>query len=380
MRVSKKKLESIKKKYNVNTLWSWSKYNSYKIDQFGWYLKYIKHLKETKTSIYSVSGGNCHDIIERYYQKEITYNQMIEEYEAALVEMNMDELKYNRKDEKANDKIANTYENSIRHFFKNHVPIEGKVITEQFVTINVDGNIFQGYIDFINKEDDVFIITDWKTSTIYTGKKIDKERGQLVLYAESLVQKGIPLEKIKIRWNFLKYCKVTSELVSIDKETKKNKTRETNALRIEWVNKIQNNLKVWLKKEGYSEEEIENMVLEAVSNNNLDNIPEVVRNRYKVEDCYVYIPLNQEIIDDLKKDIVETIKEIEDNQNIYNVTKDEKIWWTHIDASNEFYFATLCGYSRRVHKPYDEYLKDKEMFLNKKSEEEEEDLDWLNDL
>lgn len=380
MRVSKKKLESIKKKYNINTLWSWSKYNSYKIDQFGWYLKYIKHLKETKTSIYSVSGGNCHDIIERYYQKEITYNQMIEEYEAALVEMNMDELKYNRKDEKANDKIANTYENSIRHFFKNHVPIEGKVITEQFVTINVDGNIFQGYIDFINKEDDVFIITDWKTSTIYTGKKIDKERGQLVLYAESLVQKGIPLEKIKIRWNFLKYCKVTSELVSIDKETKKNKTRETNALRIEWVNKIQNNLKVWLKKEGYSEEEIENMVLEAVSNNNLDNIPEVVRNRYKVEDCYVYIPLNQEIIDDLKKDIVETIKEIEDNQNIYNVTKDEKIWWTHIDASNEFYFATLCGYSRRVHKPYDKYLKDKEMFLNKKSEEEAEDIDWLNDL
>lgn len=379
MRVSKKKLESIKKKYNVNTLWSWSKYNSYKIDQFGWYLKYIKHLKETKTSIYSVSGGNCHDIIERYYQKEITYNQMIEEYEAALVEMNMDELKYNRKDEKANDKIANTYENSIRHFFKNHVPIEGKVITEQFVTINVDGNIFQGYIDFINKEDDVFIITDWKTSTIYTGKKIDKEREQLVLYAESLVQKGIPLEKIKIRWNFLKYCKVTSELVSIDKETKKNKTRETNVLRIEWVNKIQNNLKVWLKKEGYSEEEIENMVLEAVSNNNLDNIPEVVRNRYKVEDCYVYIPLNQEIIDDLKKDIVETIKEIEDNQNIYNVTKDEKIWWTHIDASNEFYFSCLCGYSRKVHKPYDEYLKDKEMFLDK-PKDEDDDLSWLKDL
>ncbi|WP_075810290.1 PD-(D/E)XK nuclease family protein (plasmid) [Clostridium perfringens] len=380
MRVSKKKLESIKKKYNVNTLWSWSKYNSYKIDQFGWYLKYIKHLKETKTSIYSVSGGACHDIIERYYQKEITYDQMIEEYEAALVEMNMDELKYNRKDEKANDKIANTYENSIRHFFKNHVPIEGKVITEQFVTINVDGNIFQGYIDFINKEDDVFIITDWKTSTIYTGKKIDKERGQLVLYAESLIQKGIPLEKIKLRWNFLKYCKVTSELVSIDKETKKNKTRETNALRIEWVNKIQNNLKVWLRKEGYNEEDIEDMVLEAVSNNNLDNIPEVVRNRYKVEDSYVYIPLNQEVIDDLKKNIVETIKEIEDNQNIYNITNDEKIWWTHIDASNEFYFATLCGYSRKVHKPYDEYLKDKEMFLNKKSEEEEEDLDWLNDL
>ncbi|MDU4051221.1 MAG: PD-(D/E)XK nuclease family protein [Clostridium perfringens] len=380
MRVSKKKLESIKKEYNVNTLWSWSKYNSYKIDQFGWYLKYIKHLKETKTSIYSVSGGACHDIIERYYQKEITYDQMIEEYEAALVEMNMDELKYNRKDEKANDKIANTYENSIRHFFKNHVPIEGKVITEQFVTINVDGNIFQGYIDFINKEDDVFIITDWKTSTIYTGKKIDKERGQLVLYAESLIQKGIPLEKIKLRWNFLKYCKVTSELVSIDKETKKNKTRETNALRIEWVNKIQNNLKVWLRKEGYNEEDIEDMVLEAVSNNNLDNIPEVVRNRYKVEDSYVYIPLNQEVIDDLKKNIVETIKEIEDNQNIYNITNDEKIWWTHIDASNEFYFATLCGYSRKVHKPYDEYLKDKEMFLNKKSEEEEEDLDWLNDL
>lgn len=378
MRVSKKKLEAIKKKYNVDELWSWSKYNSYKIDPFGWYLKYLKKIKETKSSIYSVSGGNCHEILERFYSKEIPYEKMIEEYESKLFDMNMEELKYNRKNEEANNKIANTYENCVKHFFQNHIPIQGKVIIEQFVTINVNGNIFQGYIDFLNKEDDCYVITDWKTSTIYTGKKIEKERGQLVLYAESLIQKGIPIEKIKIRWNFLKYCKVTSQLAAIDKETKKNKIRETNALRIEWVNKIQSNLKMWLKKEGYNEEEIEDLVLEAIANNNLDNIPENIRERYKVEDCYVYIPLDQEIIDNLKQDIVEIIEEIARNKKIYETAEDERVWWTHIDKTNEFYFATLCGYSSKVHKPYKEYLDSKEMFVNKV--EEEFDDSWLNDL
>lgn len=380
MRVSREKLEAIKKKYNVDELFSWSKYNTYKIDPYSYYLKYIKKIKENRENPYSFMGGKAHSIIEDFYEKKIKYSDMIEKFEDAVLDKNIKKLKYNRKDEKANEKIGSTYENTIRHFYKNHIPIEGKVIIEQFVTINVNGNIFQGYIDFIHKEGKDFIITDWKTSTIYTGKKIEKERGQLVLYAESLIQKGISIDSIKIRWNFLKYCTVTSQLAAKDKTTKEFKAKQTNALRNEWVNKIQSNLKMWLKKDGFEEFEINDMVFEAVSNNNLDNIPEHIKYKYKIEDCYIYIPLDQEIIDNLKLDITETLNEIEANKKSFDVLNDERLWWTSIDKSNEFFFGTLCGYSRKLHKPYDEYLKDQDLFKSNKKDEKEDDFNWIDEL
>ena len=123
MRVNKEYLNKLKKKYNVDELWSWSKYHSYKIDKYGWMLKYIRHEKETKTSIYSVEGGIVHDIIEKFYNKEIQYKDMINLYNEKLEEMNLLGLKYNRKDEKANKKTADKYEGSIKLFFNNHIPI-----------------------------------------------------------------------------------------------------------------------------------------------------------------------------------------------------------------------------------------------------------------
>jgi hypothetical protein len=386
-RKSKEYLDKLKEKYSVDVLWSWSKYNSYKTDKYGWMLKYIRHEKETKTSIYGTSGGNVHDIVEKFYKKEITYEQMIEEYETKLFEMNMAELKYNRKDEKANEKIADKYEGCIRLFFQNHVPIEGKVITEQFVTIKVGNNIFQGYVDFINKDNEGnYIITDWKTSTLYVGKKVEKECGQLVLYAESLIQKGVPIDKIKIRWDFLKYCNIEYQLKGIDKETNLHKTKETKELRDRWVSKIANNLKMWLKEFEYDELEIEDIVQTSISNNNLDNVPSEIQNKYKLSDCYVYIPLTQEIINELKQNIIKTIDEIKQKEKDYlvymeqgEIDKAEELFWTEIDKTNEFYFANLCGYSSKQHKPYKEYLDTLNLFVKQDNNEELSD-DWLSDL
>lgn len=389
MRTSKEQLNKIKKKYNVDTLWSWSRYNSYKTDPYGYMLNYIKHEKGTKESIYGVSGGVVHDIIERFYKKEITYEQMIEEYESKLFEMNIAGLKYNRKDEKANESIADKYEGCIRLFFQNHIPIESKVITEQFVTIKVGENVFQGYIDFVNKDEEGnYIITDWKTSTLYVGEKAIKESGQLVLYAESLIQRKIPLDKIKVRWNFLKYCTITSQLKGIDKETKLHKTRESKELRDRWVGKIANNLKMWLKESGYDELEIEDMVQVSINNNNLDNIPEDIRNRYKVEDCYVYIQLTQELIDELKRNITKTINEIKQKEKDYDeyieqgdIDSAEHLFWTEVTEKNAFFFNNLCNYSSKQHKPYKEYLDNLNMWV-KQDENKDDGLDddWLKDL
>ena len=84
-RITKEQLEKIKKKYNVDKLWSWSKYNSIKTDLYSYYLKYIKMIKEDRAdSIYGVSGDKCHEIIESFYNNKIKFEDMINEYESAL--------------------------------------------------------------------------------------------------------------------------------------------------------------------------------------------------------------------------------------------------------------------------------------------------------
>ena len=99
MRVSKDRLNQIKKKYNVDTLWSWSRINSFHSDPYSYYLNYVLHKPQTiKDSIYGFEGGECHDIIERFYNNEIKYEDMIGEYEKVLLDIESKKLKYNKTD------------------------------------------------------------------------------------------------------------------------------------------------------------------------------------------------------------------------------------------------------------------------------------------
>jgi len=378
-RKTSEEIEMIKKKNNVSDIYSWSKYNTYRNSKYEYFLKYIlKEKQDREDGIYGISGNAAHNIMEEFYKSEIEYKKMIELYEEALFNFNLAELKYDRSDEEKNKKIAKKYEACLRHFFQSHQIIEGKNIIEQFITIWVDNFLFQGYIDFLNKKDDCYIITDWKTSTIYSGQKINKEKGQLVLYAEALRQKRVPLEKIKIRWNFLKYVAVQKQLVS-------GKIAISNIERNQIGEKLKASAKTWLKKSSLQldELEIEDYLSQMVITNDIKCLPNDVKNKFKINDCYVYIPYNLEEINLLKEKIKKTIVEIKTKECEYNKTKDEKIWWEDVTERQSYYFANLCGYSRKLHKPYNEYLEHREMFLNnnkKEKNEKEEDLSWLNDL
>ena len=124
-RKTSEELTDISKKLGVDTLWSWSRYHCYKQDRWEYFLKYILHTPEDRNnSIYCVSGGNVHDIIEDLYTDKIKYKDMLDVYEDSLFAMNCAELKYNRSDSEKNDAIADKYENCIRHFFKNHQMIK----------------------------------------------------------------------------------------------------------------------------------------------------------------------------------------------------------------------------------------------------------------
>ena len=397
-------LNKLKDKLNTDTLWSWSRYNSYHNDQYGYLLKYIKKVPETqKDSIWGISGGIVHDIIERMYLGEISYKDMITEYEEKLFEMNSMELKYNKIDKEMNDKISDNYEDSIRHFLLNYKPIEGKVILEQFVVIKVGNHYFQGYIDFLHKDlEGNYIVEDFKTSTMYTGAKKQNEAKQLLLYSQSLIQKGIPINKVKLRWNFLKYCTVTSCLFSKDKEGN-YKTKDKNCVRSKWIKESSKNIEKWLKKEEYDELEITDMIQTCIENNSLETLPKSIQDKFSISDCYVYIDLNEDIINELNNEIVETLDKIIENTKTTNIllsqiegldkendknkineinNKIDELWWTDIDKSKEYYFYNLCSYNRKQHKPWNEYLNDINEFVKENNKDNEEDgsLDWLNDL
>lgn len=372
-----KELKRIKEKYNVSELWSWSRYNTAKTDIYEFFLKYIKNVKEDRNdSIYGVSGNVIHEIIEKFYKNELDHDQMAKEYQDKLFEFNLAGLKYDRCDEEKNEKIAKKYEECISHFFENYIRIENKLFLEKFIIIQVGKFIFQGYLDAVHKEKknniDKYIITDWKSSSLYRGKKVDKEKGQLVLYAEGLRQQGIPLKDIIIRWCFLKY-------VEVEYEQANGEIKSRIIERNEIGKKLKSNVQMWLKKSEYSELEVEQYLEEMIENNTIELLPQEIQNKFNIKDCYVEIPITETEIEELKKDIINTIVDIKKRELEYEKTKDDKVFWKEVDKEHSYFMANLSGYSRKIHKPYDAYLKELEMF-EKENELDEEDLSWLNEL
>lgn len=381
-RVSKERLNKIKNELGVNTLYSWSRYNTYKTSKYLYFLKYVKRAKATRESIYGISGGLLHQTIESLYRNEIQYDDMLGLYEDGLSEFNKQGLKYDRSDESKNELIANKYESCIRHFFTNHKVIDKKIELERFITIQLGDSNYHcmGYVDAIYKDDDEnYCVTDWKSSTKYSGKKIDKEKGQLLLYGLGIHQMGVPLDRIKIQWNFLKYTDITFM-------QKNGKEKTMTAERHDWVRKIKSRLKTNLRELDWDTLDIELKLAECIEANSIDELPQEVKDLYTFDDCYVEAPFNKEEVDNLVDSMVSTFKEIEEKSEQYSKTKDDKLFFDtpeHVEEQS-YFFANLMEYSPYQHKPYKMYLDDKQMF--KKDDEKVDygkqiddtsDDDWL---
>jgi hypothetical protein len=379
-RKTSEELEQIKKDLNIKIIWSWSKLNTYINDSYEYLLKYILKVPEDRNdSIYAVSGGVSHDCVEEFYKGAVDHRGMLEKYEDKLFEFNTIGLMYDRSDKDKNTKIAKKYEECMKHFFLNHKKITDKPIIEQFILIKVGNQYFQGYIDFINIEKrndkNKIIITDWKTSSIYKGNKLLKESVQLLLYGEGMHQKtGKPYEDIIIRFNFMKYVNV---VYSQKKGDKKVRQIERNSIGIN----LQSNVRTWLKYFKYTDDDIENYLLQMIATNNIKCLPKEVQDTLEINDCYIEVELNEEIINKHKNNIIEIICEIIQKENEFNKTKDKNIFWRDVNKENSYYFANLSGYSASLHKPYKEYLDNLESLQNNnKKEVDKNDLSWMDDL
>lgn len=352
-RLTSEELNKVKEKYNVSTLYSWSRVNCFMTSPYEYFLKYVLHKKEdVDNCAYAPLGGIAHSIIERYYGNEIKYEDMIQEFDDGwITAIDVADLKFDRNDEIKNDSIKNKYKENLEHFFRNHTVIDSKVMLEKFIATKIGSFVLQGYIDAIYKDaDGYYHIIDWKTSTKYSGKTAEEKCGQLVVYAIGLSQMGVPMDKIRICWNFLKY-------VSIQYQQKNGavKTREVERYKI--GESLQSNAKVWLKEFGYADQMDEYLKL-LLDTNNIEVLPKEVQEKYVISDCYVYVDLTEKLINKWQDSIINAIKDICLRVKDYEQTGSEKAFWDTDESvkSQSYYFATLCGYSANIHKPYKEYL------------------------
>lgn len=379
-------LDRIKKKYGVSILWSWSRIQSYVTSHYEYYLKYILHKREDISNCaYAPCGSLAHDCLERYYNSDITHEQMLEDFEDGwLTNIDIADLKFDRNDNAKNESIKKKYKYDIEHFLKNHNRMADKVITEKFVTAKIGDNVLQGYIDAVYKDEDGnFCIIDFKTSTKFSSKNLDEKSGQLTVYAIALIQMGVPLDKIRIGFNMLKYC-----TVEYQQKNGAIKTRDVERYKI--GESLQTNAKMWLKDAGYSQDDTDEYLKMLIDTNDINILPEEVCSRYKMLDCFIWVPLTQQLVDKWTEDIVSTIDEILSVEEQYNQTHDEMLWWDDDEhVKNEsFYFATLSGYSASLHKPYGQYLNGLEAQKNgnnllsptKSSQSDDDDLSWLDNL
>ena len=115
----------------------------------------------------------------------------------------------------------------------------------------------------------------------------------------------MPIDKIKICWDFLKYVNV-----SFVQQNGKPKTRqiERNAIGTSLANTIKTKMKA---TKNYTEEEIDSYLEFVITTNSLEGLPEEIAKQFTVEDCLVYIPLNEEILQNLNEEVISTIKSID---------------------------------------------------------------------
>lgn len=394
MRVSYEDLKKLCEALKTDRLNSWSRVNCVHNSLYEYLLKYILHIKEDRDdSIYKVTGGISHDIMERFYTHELDYDKMAEEFDDGwMTAFDIAELKFVRGDGKRNQSIADKYYYDLKNFFETHEIITEPIDIEQFVTVKVGDEYYQGYIDaLIKHEDGSYTILDWKTSSIYKGDKAKNECGQLVMYSLALHQKGIPFDKIKIAWNFLKY-----QCITVQSKKGVKKVREIE--RCTLGEKLQANAKMWLKEFGYTEDQVFEYLDKLAQTNDIKVLPEEVQEKYEFHDCYVYVELTQELIDYWTNFIIDTMKEIRSKEAQYEELKEagkyeeaDKLWWEDEESvkKQSYYLSNLCGYSPNLHKPYKAYLealdaqKNGDILGTKKKSDEEyaiDDLGWLNNL
>ncbi len=323
------------------TVWSFSRLGSFHNCQYEYYNTYV--LKNRgKGNVYTEAGSFVHDFIENTYKGEYLKQNFSEDFIVKMGELELLGIDF------PSDDIRKNFIEDVKHYTKNFKLLQGNHLLEKLIVFEIDGHWFQGYIDMTqvveNDEGskDVNVI-DWKTSSKFTGKKLTEAGRQLVMYKLGL--EATSKAKInKLMWCMIKYLYVCNV-------QKNKKVKRKMCSRRKWVKEMKATFEKELLNNGMDDLEVDILLETAVNENNIDNLPQFIKDKYWIEDCYVEYEVDEDKINEFKNYINSTIVEIE-SKNPNNVED-----WKPLDLEKEsFYCNHLCGH-RSTCKFLQEYKK-----------------------
>ena len=219
----------------------------------------------------------------------------------------------------------------------------------------------------------------------FMGEKLKDKCAQLVLYAKALEQMGVKREQIHASFCMMKY-------VEVDVEHKNGKVKPMIIERCQIGDKLQPKAAMWLKDGGISEDDVNEMLAQMLADNSIDCLPKMVQEKFKIKDYYIVIEDPLSMYEDLKKEIIDIVSEIDNRMHEWGKDFDDKVWFDTDEQleKQSFYMAQLMDYRPDQHIPYWEWLKRKEeeaqaandlLGVSQKPEaNDDDDMSWVNDL
>ena len=169
-------------------IWSYSRLEAFDDCPYRWFLKYIKHCKETD-KFYSSYGSFMHKLIEGFYKGAFTKEEMLNKFLAGFSK----EVRGTRPQEDTVTKYIQCgceYLRGFQPFRFNMIDVEKRV------EFDIDGIPFVGYIDYLGEEDGEYVIVDHKSRTLKPrskrakptakDKELDSMLNQLYIYSAAV--------------------------------------------------------------------------------------------------------------------------------------------------------------------------------------------------
>lgn len=414
MRLTYDQLNIIKDKLGVKKMWSYSKISTFLQCLNLYKLKYIDKEKGIRDSCYTHFGTVSHDTVQGYYEgKSKSHEDMVKKWNEAVLKWKLDgkkELQFTSDDER-DHYIAN-----MEHYFKNTNLIDADVVNEEAVLAIFFGKekyVFQGYIDSkYTDEDGNLVILDYKTSSIsgFSGKGLFEKSKQLLIYAIGMNQfHNIPFEKIRLRYDMMKYVNITfkqkngnynttkaerraivakisgqirkkfkmpyDRIAELEKEIKKL-TRKMNAKcrtpeEVEGLSVAIGDLEHEIKENEkflYSEEEITKMIEDGIEKNSMTAFPQFIQDEFKIDNCYIDVPVTEEYVGLIRQEVVKALDKITELTAMED--KEEAFKRDRIQDSEQFYCTNLCDMRNKC-ELFKEMKEHQGMFIEKEKSDEE---------
>ena len=76
------RLNALKEQFETSSVFSWSKIDTFKTDKWLYYLKYVSKVPaDNKTGAYAVMGSIAHDQLQKFYEEDITNQEMVDNFD-----------------------------------------------------------------------------------------------------------------------------------------------------------------------------------------------------------------------------------------------------------------------------------------------------------